>query len=219
MIALKADEPMSDSTKSTIELPVIDGSIGEKEWHHASKRKMYGGDSVFFLKSKDTIFIAVRGNSGGFTSMGFSNGDQIKILHASTGLITAEYAKSNNNWNLVYNFKEPLKPTGIKYPRNDERLGNEYKKSQQEQFGWYANLIEMGSASETEFIIPVSSLPEGELYFSLVFYQIKSTISKAKFPEILNDAMLNQELISGSARDRLDFKIETWASLSEVLEK
>ena len=196
--------------------PLIDGIINNKEWSKSNKHKLYGGDSIFFLKSDDTLFIAVRGNSGGFTSMGFSNGNQLKIIHASTGLITAEYEKINNDWLLVYGFKDPRKKTGAKYPRNNERLGNEYKKSQVEQFGWYANLIEMGKHSETEFMIPISSLPKGDLYFSVVFYQIKSGIKKAKFPKSLSDAMLNQELISGSSRNKLDFKVETWVRLSEI---
>jgi hypothetical protein len=195
----------------------IDGVINKLEWSKSIKYNLYGGDSLFFLKSNDTLFIAVRGNSGGFTSMGFSNGNQIKVLHSSTGLITAEYAKNNNKWQLAYDFKDPRKKSGVKYPRNTERLGSDYKKSQEEQFGWYANLIEMGNPSETEFMIPISSLPNGDLYFSIVFYQINSNVKKAKFPKNLSDAMLNQELISGSAKNNMNFMVETWFNLSEVI--
>ncbi|MCK5146150.1 hypothetical protein KAR48_05305 [bacterium] len=93
-------------------------------------------------------------------------------------------------------------------------MGDEYRKSQIEQFGWYANLIEMGNHSEAEFEIPISSLPKGDLFFSVVFYQIKSNIKKVKVPKNLSDSMLNQELISGSARDNLNFMVETWFQLS-----
>ena len=75
----------------------------------------------------------------------------------------------------------------------------------------------MGNSSETEFMIPISSLPSGDLYFSIVFYQIKPNVKKAKFPKKLSDAMLNQELISGSAKDNLNFMVETWFNLSEVI--
>ena len=199
-----------------INKPVIDGFIRNKEWQKSKKYNFYGGDSIFFMKSDDTLFIAIKGQSGGFTSMGFSNGNQIKILHASTGLITAEYQKTNSNWQLLYGFKEPLKKTGVKFPRNNERLGEIYKESHMEQFGWYANLIEMGKPNETEFIIPISCLPEESLFFSVVFYQIKSEIKKARFPEHLYDGMLNQELISGSAVNELEFDVESWFSLKNI---
>ncbi len=199
--------------------PVIDGQINEKEWGNSKKYKLFGGDSIYLLNNPDTIFIAVRGNSGGFTSLGIGNMSKIKILHSSTGLITAEYKKVNGKWELSSDFKEPLTENGQSYPRDGERLTYDYKKSQIEQFGWYANLVEMGVPSETELMIPKSILPTGELFFSLVFYQFKSTVHKAKFPYNLSDDMLNQSLISGSANDELIFNVESWKLLSDVLEK
>ena len=66
-------------------------------------------------------------------------------------------------------------------------------------------------------MIPKSMLPKGELFFSLVFYQFKSTVKKAKFPDNLSDDMLNQSLISGSANDGLIFNVESWKLLSECV--
>lgn len=210
------DSKLIDNSKKVklinerIKLPKIDGNIKNGEWTNASKYKLFGGDSIYFIKSNDTVFVALRGNSGGFTSMGFANDTNLKILHASTGLITAEYKKNGDDWILLYDFKEPLKDDGKKYPRNEERLSENYKNSHLKQFGWYANLIEMGASHETEFLIPLSALPQGDLRFSVVFYQFKSTEKKARFPDNLDDGMLDQELISGTAKNGIKFKTKDW---------
>ncbi|MCK5146151.1 hypothetical protein KAR48_05310 [bacterium] len=46
----------------------IDGVIDDEEWSSSSKYKLYGGDSLFFMNYEDTLFIAIRGKSGGFSS-------------------------------------------------------------------------------------------------------------------------------------------------------
>lgn len=204
-------------TELTVQPPIIDGIIDNAEWQNSKKYPLQGGDSIFFKEVNDSLYIAIRGTSGGFSSLGIANKNLLKIYHASTGLITAEYKLVNNKWQAVSDFKEPLMESGKPFPRNNERLSDNYKKVHFSQFNWYANLLDMGDATETEFCISKEALPDGELYLSLVFYQIKADQKMAIFPVTLDDDMLNIELIQGTAPSNLEFNIDNWISLSEIL--
>lgn len=198
-------------------LPVIDGKIEPNEWNNSGKYGLNGGDSIYIMYAEDTIFIAIKGKAGGFTSLGVANDENLKILHASTGLITAEYEKEGSIWKRLYDFKEPEKKDGTSFPRNGQRLSENYKNVQMRSFGWYANLIEMGPVSETEYMITLSSIPKESKYLAIVFYQFKAQIQHATFPADLADDMLNQTLIAGSAPESLVFNVSNWFHIQEIL--
>ena len=206
------------SQNSCIDVPkgdkiLIDGTINLKEWEKSYILPLHGGEFVKIQRFKDTLFIAVKGKAGGFCSLAIGNDNGFKILHSSTGLITAEYIILNDAWKLVHDFKEPLNVNGKKYSRGSVRLTPEYRKSKLKQFGWYANLIEMGDYSETEYAIPLTELQQKKLFISVVFFQIKAEEKVAKLPSGLDDDCLNKELISGSARNGLQFKPNSWLQI------
>ena len=192
---------------------IIDGNIDSGEWEKSIKLPLFGGEYLRIQKYKDTLYVAVKGKAGGFCSLALGNEDGFRILHSSTGLITAEYIIINDSWKLVHDFKEPLNVNGKKYSRGPVRLTPEYRKSKLKQFGWYANLIEMGDYSETEYAVPLTELQQKKLFISVVFFQIKAEEKVAKLPSRLDDDCLNKELISGSARNGLQFKPNSWLQI------
>jgi hypothetical protein len=193
--------------------PIIDGKIESKEWAKAIKVPIHGGKFVYFQKSKDTLYIAVNGETGGFTSLSIGNEDYFRILHSSTALITASYRSENGQWDLVHNFESPKTKDGKKFPHNDIKFGLEYRKAQMDQFRWYANLVEMGSPSETEFQIPIENFKSDKIFISVVFYQAIAKVRMARFPSNLSDDCIDRELVSGSARSGLAFNPEKWVQL------
>ena len=82
-----------------------------------------------------------------------------------------------------------------------------------EQFQWYANLVDIGPATDTEYLIPVNSLPNDNILLSIVFYQIRANDKMARFPGHLSDGAIDRELISGSAKDGLQFDPDSWVQL------
>jgi hypothetical protein len=193
--------------------PRIDGKIESKEWEKAIQVPMHGGKLVYFQKSEDTLYIAIMGETGGFTSLAIGNKDYFRILHSSTALITASYKRANGQWDLVHNFKSPKTNEGKHFPRNDIRFGSEYRKAQMDQFHWYANLVEMGPPSETEFQIPIADFENEKIFMSVAFYQVKAKVRMARLPSNLSDGCIDRELVSGSARSGLDFNPEKWVQL------
>jgi hypothetical protein len=171
---------------------------------------LYGGEKVLVQQNLDTLYIAIKGKSGGFSSLAIGNSNSFRILHSSTGLITAEYENQNNKWNLIHDFLGPKTSDGKEFARNEIRQSKAYRNANLDQFSWYANLIEMGPSSETEFAIPINSLPKENTYFSIAFFQIKAKTKIAKMPESLSDGCIDRELLSGSARNGMQFNPDTW---------
>jgi len=185
--------------------PLVDGNIEPNEWDDSAKLPFCGGKSVFVLSADDTLYIALKGRSGGITSLALGNQDEFRILHASTGLITATYTRYDGSWHLKNDFKGPLTEEGERFPRGNIRFTDDYKQAQLQQFNWYANLVDMGDPSETEYQVPLFGLRTEDVFLSIVFFQVRAEVKKAILPANLSDGCLNQELISGSAREGLQF--------------
>jgi len=192
--------------------PIIDGNIGSKEWENSVKLPLNGGESVYFQKYKDTLYIAVKGKSGGFCSLAIGNQTNLRILHSSTALITAAYENKNGVWTLVHNFAGPKTNQG-EHSHDTDRFWQDYRKSNFDQFNWFANLVTMGNPADTEYQIPISELKNDNIYVSIVFYQARAQVRIAKLPKDLSDGMIDRELISGSARNGLDFNPGNWIQL------
>jgi len=193
--------------------PIIDGNIGSIEWENSVILPLNGGESVYFQKHKDTLYIAVKGKSGGFCSLSIGSQSKFRILHSSTALITAAYEHKNSGWTLIHNFEGPKTNQKEDYPGDTDQWEQEYRKSNFDQFNWYANLVTMGNPTDTEYCIPISELNNNEIYVSIVFYQARAQVRIAKLPGYLSDGTIDRELISGSARNGLDFNPENWIQI------
>ncbi len=193
---------------------VIDGITEESEWSDAACLDFSGGEFVKLKVSENALLIALKGKSGGICSLALGNSEKVRILHASSGLITADYTISEDGkWYCSDGFEEPMTNELIPFKRGNVRHGEDYRIANIDQFGWYSNLVEMNDPSEYEFMIRLDNIKTEELYLSIVFFQVKARTRLAKLPVSLNDDCLNQPLIAGTAASGLDFKPKSWVKL------
>lgn len=190
--------------------PEIDGSISPEEWGDALRLPFSGGDAVFLKKSDGDLFIGVRGASGGFTSLGLAGPDSLRILHASTALITASYVRRGDQWERDRDFTGPLNGEGLPFQRPAVRWSRTYMDSKYEQFGWTANLVELGVSTDSEFRIRVPDDPGDPLFLCVVMFQAQAATRIARAPEHLSDASVSVDLIQGSAGSSLAFDTSEW---------
>jgi hypothetical protein len=180
---------------------LIDGIIEDKEWKDGLKTKLKNGQFIKVKHDQDFLYLCIRGDKGGFSSVGIEYNDKITILHSSTRLITAAYKKANDDWILSSSFKA-LSNAVRNEPVNQEEQLNE--------FGWYANLVGQGKPEDTEFKISLDNLIEENVRLSVVFFQFRAKAKYAYAPDGLNDSSLNHNLIEGGKEDKLNFYPDIW---------
>ena len=193
--------------------PVVDGTIAEGEWDDAAQIPLQGGEAVFVKRSGSNLYLAIQGASGGFASVGFGTIDSVRILHASTGLITASYVRRNGAWRLLHGFRSPEKRTGERFNRGEAGFTDAYRSAQLHQFGWFANVVEAGAVTDMEYQIRIDGTGRGTAFMAVVFFQARARVRVAQAPSGLADASLDRELISGSAHDGLEFEPRSWIEL------
>jgi hypothetical protein len=193
--------------------PVVDGTIAEGEWDDAAQIPLQGGEAVFLKRSGSNLYVAIEGASGGFASVGFGTVDTVRILHASTGLITASYVRDSGSWRLLHGFRSPERRPGERFRRGESKFTDEYRSAQLHQFGWFANVVEAGAPTDMEYQIHIEGTGPGAAFLSVVFFQARARIRVAHAPSTLADASLDRELISGGAHDGLEFEPRSWIEL------
>lgn len=193
--------------------PEIDGTIRPGEWGDALRIPLVGGEAVFLKRSDRFLFVAVQGSSGGIGSLGLSTPDSLRILHASTGLITASYVRDDGGWRLVHDFRGPVSSSGDPFGRGEERSAGAYQMALLEQYGWMANIVDVGAPTDLEYMIRLDGLRPSHTYLSVVFFQVRSEVSMAHAPATLADDSMERELISGTASEDLRFDTTDWLTL------
>ena len=192
--------------------PIIDGKIDDTEWADAVRLPLLGGEGLYLKRVGQQLYIAIRGAAGGIGSLCLGNTDSIRVLHASTGLITASYERVEAGWRLVDGFRGPRRETGERFARGE--AGTEpYLLAQLEQFGWVANLVEVGPGTDMEYRVDLASMTDSVVYLSVVFLQARAPTRLAHAPTGLADASLDTELVAGGANDGLAFVPTSWLKL------
>ena len=194
-------------------VPTIDGTIHATEWEDAVRLPLRGGEGLYLKRAGRNLYIAIRGAAGGFGSVCLGNTDSIRVLHASTGLITASYERVGGSWRLVHGFRGPRRETGERFARGDVGRTESYRVAQLEQFGWVANVVEAGAGTDMEYQVELNTAPGSAIYMSVVFLQARARTRLAHAPATLADASLDTDLIEGSARDSLAFVPTSWLEL------
>lgn len=189
--------------------PTIDGVIHTAEWEDALQLQLRGGRFVYVKYSGSYFYVAIRGSAGGISSVCLNSSDTIRVLHSSTALITASYARIGNQWQLIHSFRGPQNRSGHRFAR-EERRTEAYRKAQLEQFDWLANIVEEGDPTDTEFQIGLRSLDTAGFSMSVAFLQARAQVRIAHSPISLEDASLDTELIAGTANDNLQFEPDGW---------
>ncbi len=194
-------------------VPTIDGTIHATEWEDAVRLPLRGGEGLYLKRAGRNLYIAIRGAAGGFGSVCLGNTDSIRVLHASTGLITASYEHVGGSWRLVHGFRGPRRETGERFARGDVGRTESYRVAQLEQFGWVANVVEAGAGTDMEYQVELTAAAGSAIYMSVVFLQARARTRLAHAPAALADASLDTELIAGSAHDSLAFVPTSWLEL------
>jgi hypothetical protein len=195
------------------EIPTIDGTIHAAEWEDAIRLPLIGGEGLYLKRADRHLYIAIRGAGGGFGSVCLGNADSIRVLHASTGLITASYERVGETWQLVHGFRGPHQANGDRFARGDVGQTGAYRVAQLEQFGWVANVVDVGPGSDMEFQVELNTATGSGIRMSVVFLQARASTRLARAPAGLADASLDTELVAGSANEGLLFSPESWLEL------
>jgi hypothetical protein len=193
--------------------PTIDGFVHEIEWGDARSVRFEGGQNLLFKRNGQHLYIAIIGASGGIGSVGIASGDTLTILHASTGLITAYYQRAEVGWHLISGFDGPKNDAGLEFARGEERQSAAYLSANLGQFGWRANVVELGPPDEMEYQIDLGGYERNTAQVSVVFLQMRAEARYAVAPPGLDDAALDAELVAGSAADTLAFDPNRWMSV------
>jgi hypothetical protein len=193
--------------------PIVDGTIHDDEWEDAVRLPLHGGEALYLKRADGKLYIAIRGAAGGIGSVCLGNADRIRVLHASTGLITAAYERDGDAWRLVHGFRGPRQATGERFTRGEAGRTEEYSAAQLEQFGWVANLVEAGTGTDMEYQVDLTAGAQSTVYMSVVFLQARAATRLARAPAELADASLDRDLIEGGANDKLVFMPTTWLEL------
>ncbi|MEN8008247.1 MAG: hypothetical protein ABFS42_14615, partial [Candidatus Krumholzibacteriota bacterium] len=151
-------------------MPKVDGIFSDEEWSDSLRLPLRGGRDLFAKRSGEYLCIGMQGASGGIGSLGLGVGDSIRILHASTGLITAGYKKSENMWVTGEGFRGPEVQPGVEYPRGEIRQSDQYRQANLSQFGWTANVVELGPPEEMEYIVRIGEAAGQRVWLSVVFF-------------------------------------------------
>ncbi len=194
-------------------LPEIDGVVSDGEWDDALVLPLQGGKGLLVKRSGEYLCVAIQGAKGGIGSLGLCIGDSLRILHASTGLITAEYVKSPSSWLRTADFRGPEVEPGVNFARGEVRQGARYREANLVQFDWTANVVELGPPENMEFIVRLGEQTECLIGLSVVFLQMKATSKYAVAPPGLSDASTNRALVAGTANAEMKFDPNEWLSV------
>jgi len=194
-------------------LPEIDGVVSDSEWDDSLVLPLQGGKRLLVKRSGEYLCVAIQGAKGGIGSLGLSIGDSLRILHASTGLITAEYVKSPSSWSRTSGFRGPEVEPGVEYARGEVRQGARYREANLVQFDWTANVAQLGPPEDMEYIVRLGEQTGHRIGLSVVFFQIKATRKYAVAPPGLSDASIDRALVAGTANAEMKFDPSEWLSV------
>lgn len=189
----------------------LDGHIEAGEWDDAVQLALSGGGVLFLKRSGPDVLLAIRSTAGGFASVGWLIADSLRILHASTGLISASYRPGLQGWSRTRPFDGPVMADGGEFRRGVARQSVTYQVASYEQWGWTATVVDLPPPTEMEYRIRVS--PGVSPRLAVAFRQVRGEVATATHPTTLADAMLDPDLLQGTAPSVLDFRPETWTKV------
>lgn len=192
----------------------IDKNLDKSEWGSSVSEMMFGGGVVLFHQDENYINIGIKGEFGGFPSLGVLVDGEIHIMHASTSLITAIYKQSKGRWIL----DEPFRSDRGDRIRNIED-GNKMRKLYLKEFGWCSNRVPFTIPKEQkrpiyfEYKIKKSLFSKNITKISVAYLQRGGEISIARLPKDLSDGSINKGMVMGGDKEVLNFNPDSWLEL------
>ncbi len=181
-----------------------DGMIGVEEWKDAEVHQVSDSNSVYLITRQEVIYVALKANKKIWAHVYISNGNQVKVIHASSALDDVIYRREGCHWTTKDSFQFEL--ADKTYNSDTEAAMGKYF----ERNGWVANNVSIGDAKTLEFKIDLSCWEE-PVYLACVMAEYDMKLHS--FPPKLNDDAVRPGLVLGYTPDSLQFEPAKWHRL------
>jgi hypothetical protein len=207
-----AQQAAVEAVKSSIDVPagrepVLDGKMEADEWRDAAViAATTGKDSVELVaKHHDgTLYLGIRRQRAGITTIGVALGEKVLVLHASASLGSAEYRPAKGSFDMVRGFEWRCSEAS-----SEETLRKE-RREHLAAHHWLGTTMKMGTG-QAEFAIaaPLQSGAKGEPK-TLRFALSLMGGSALRVPKELDDGLTNTQLQMGHTPPKLQFSPNDW---------
>jgi hypothetical protein len=191
--------------------PVIDGTMGEAEWEGAAVRTGPNGTTVRARHDGRHLFLGIAAAQEGFASICASDGDAVRVFHASAALGLVTYTRAGADWTTPSReFVYGMRATALTEEANAERSA--YLAAH----GWLASTVKMGEGRTQEVRL---ALDDGlgrvkHLAISRFVIEPGGGFVSAWPPTMAKeDGCREPELVRGNVPPRLRFEPERWIAL------
>jgi hypothetical protein len=198
-----AGKPRRIEVPRTSKPPVIDGKVNTTEWTKAARVPLMDGGHALLLHSSTYLYVAFVGRKAGIGSVCTITSDGVRVLHASSGLGTALFAKNGAKWDLAQGFTFTNRDTGPSPAAKKER--NDFLAKE----GWFANTNPAG-LPQREFQIRLDDRSEIPIVLSFMTFVKPQVYDLDVWPEGVVDGCAELDLAGGWTDREYTFAPETW---------
>lgn len=186
------------------EPPTLDGTLEPEEWEGATIVRLDPVGEAFLRRDEEALYVGLRVGGKCIASLALMQDDELRVLHASASIATAEYVRSGEVWNATRKFQWRCRQ-GIADPDCERFLAEE---------GWLATTTRDGRDGETEYRIERRLLDGASLRIAIVVCRLQPMpLTACAWPDTVRDDTRNQELIMGKTPD-LELEPGTWGQLA-----
>ena len=191
--------------------PVIDGTMGEAEWKGAAVQRGPDGTTIHVRHDGRHLFLGIAAAQEGFASICASDGDAVRVFHASAALGLVTYTRGGTDWTTpTREFVYGMRATALTDEANAERSA--YLAAH----GWLASTVKMGDGRTQEVRLALDDRlgPVKHLAISRFVLQDDGGFVSA-WPATMakEDGCRARELVRGNVPPRLRFEPERWIAL------
>jgi hypothetical protein len=178
--------------------PTIDGSIGADEWKAAKTVALTNGGEAMLLHDGKYLYVAIAAPRNGIGSLCTTDGDDVRILHASAALGTAVFLNGQRTRDFTWTNRDTTDAAA-----RAKFLDAEH---------WFANATPQGSR-EREYQIALDG--RKEIPFTIAFMSFAPNEEQRihVWPPELKDACASIDLASGVTDGPHTFEPATWGTI------
>ena len=148
--------PTPESTHTlppSASFPIIDGTISDMEWSKAKMYTLQDGSDLYLFQDNGILYLAVIGSRPGTlgANIFLHQNNQVRVMHISAALGTAEYNWDGEKWSLIRNFDWQHRTLG----NGDLALAE--REAYYKEEGWSAPNARTGTANNLEMQLKLAS--------------------------------------------------------------
>jgi hypothetical protein len=178
--------------------PIIDGTIAADEWKSARTVGLTNGGQAMLQHDGKYLYVAITGPRNGIGSLCTTDGEDVRILHASAALGTAVFRDGQRTRDFTWTNRDTTDVAA-----RAKFLDAEH---------WFANAMPRGSR-EREYQIALEG--RKEILFTIVFMSFAPNEEQQihVWPPELKDACASIDLARGVTDGPHTFEPEMWGRL------